>query len=654
MLWRGLGILGLGLFVAAPASAQNFSNTIFFGDSRTDSGFYLYKPWVPGNPLYGLAPPGTGTFTTNPGGGWASAFAQKFGIAVTPSDTPGVGGNNYAAGGARVVMDFGNTWSTNTQIQTYLASTGGVADRNALYTFWIGINDLKKTSGGGPGNIVDPPNLAAINTLANQAIGQVVSLANAGARYILVPNINTYSAAAVTAAGIVDNPVGDASRALYDQAVWNGLAANGIRFIPADAAGIQSYVLLNPAQFGITNINFNTPACGILNSYQCGPANYVAPNADKTYFYADGPGAPDGGGHVTSAVNKIIADYFYSIVVAPSEISFLAEAPVKTRIGVVNTIRNQVPLSFGTPGAFHGWVSGDVSWLKTTNSYSDFPDDPGTPVSTSAGFDYAISRDWLVGAAFSGGYTQQTFSLGGDFKQTEFAVSLYTAYRRNAFWMDAIGTWGSLQDTINRQVPIGITVQSNQGSTNGTNISFATEGGYNFQTAIGAAPAAAGMSLKAPPAAGLVVTHGPVVGIIVQQVHIGAFAETNPSGAPTNLAFDTQLRNSAVTELGYQASVVVGRWEPYAKATWDHELGDTGRLVTASLLSITAPSFSLPAVLLGKDWGTVTLGTRVKFAPNISTYAAFNSQVGQGNVTTYGGQIGLNVAFQPPAVVTKY
>jgi outer membrane lipase/esterase len=656
MLRRGLGILSLGLFVSGSANAQSFSNIFFFGDSRTDSGFYLYRPLQPGNPAFGLAPPGTGTWTTNPGRGWAPVFGQKFGIAVTPADAP-TGGNNYAAGGARIVADFGNTWSSDTQIKTYLASTGGVADPNALYVFWNAINDLKVTTtafGGNPGNIVDPPNVAALNKLAGQAIGQVKSLAAAGARYILVPNINTFSPAATAASGSVFNPVAYASRAMYDQTVWNGLAASGIKFIPADPAAMQSYVILNPAQFGITNVNINTPACGAtVNSYQCGPANYVVPNADKTYFWADGPAAPDGGGHVTSAVNQIVADYFYSIIVAPSEISYLAETPVKTRMSVVNAVNNQIPLSFATPGVFHGWASGDLSWLKITNSSAGFPDDPGTPLATSAGFDYAFSRDWLVGAAFSGGHTRQTFSLGGDFKQTEFAVSLYSAYRNNAFWLNTVGTWGSLQDTINRQVPIGLSVQSNQGSTSGTNISFAAEGGYNFKTGIGAAPSASGLPVKAQATEPLYLTHGPVVGIVLQQVHVGAFAEINPSGAPTNLAFDAQTRNSAVTELGYQASINAGRYEPYLKAVWNHELADTGRLVTASLLSITAPSYSLPAVVVGKDWGSATLGTRIKFASNVTGYAAVNSLFGQGNVTTYGGQIGLNVAFQPPALAAK-
>jgi len=639
------------LALAPSATAQSFSNTIFFGDSLTDSGWFLYRSLGAGPP-FGFAPPGAGTWTTNPDPGWAQIFASKFGYSATPGDTPGVGGNNYAIGGSRVSATNGNMLSVQTQIAMYLASTGGVADPNAIYTYWAGSNDLKTTTpaiGPYPGNIVDPQNIAQITILAGQAAGQVAQLWDAGARYILVPNTPALNSAASAAAGRAYDPTLNASRALYDNLLWSGLEARGINFIPADIASVYNYVLTNPAPFGITVTSAQTPACGNVNSYQCTAANYVTPNANKTYFWADGIPAADGGGHVTGAVQDIFADYFYSLVVAPSEISFLAEAPLQTRLGVINAIENQIPLSFGQAGAFHGWASGDLSWLKMTNSATGFPDDPGTPFATTAGFDYSVTSNWLVGAAFSGLTTTQSFSLGGNYRQDEFAASLYTAYRHNAFWADAIGSWGTIHDTVNRQIPFGITLQSNQGSTSGTNVSFAGEVGYDFSVSFGHAPAGAGLSYKAPAAAPLVLTHGPVVGVILQQVYVNGFTETNSSGAPTALAFGSQTRNSAVTELGYQASLKYGIWEPYAKLTWDHELADLNRLVAASLTTIVASSFSMPAVILGRDWAAGTFGTRLRLRDNVSGYAAFIAQMGQGNAMTYGGQIGLNVAFNPGA-----
>ena len=158
------------------------------------------------------------------------------------------------------------------------------------------------------------------------------------------------------------------------------------------------------------------------------------------------------------------------------------------------------------------------------------------------------------------------------------------------------------------------------------------------------------MPLKAPaPAPGPLLTHGPVVGIVVQHITVNGYTETDPFaaiGGFTALSFGDQTRNSAVTELGYQASLALGRWQPFAKLVWNHELASTDRSVTATLTTIVAPSYWMPAVVLGKDWGTATIGTTVTFAPGVTGYGTLTSQIGQQNVVTYGGQLGLNVALR--------
>ena len=98
----------------------------------------------------------------------------------------------------------------------------------------------------------------------------------------------------------------------------------------------------------------------------------------------------------------------------------------------------------------------------------------------------------------------------------------------------------------------------------------------------------------------------------------------------------------------------VGIWEPYAQVVWDHEWADLDRLVAASLTSIVAPGFSMPAVILGRDWATATVGTRVKLGDRLNGFAAVIAEIGQNNVTTYGGQIGVNYALNPGPVTAKY
>jgi outer membrane lipase/esterase len=122
------------------------------------------------------------------------------------------------------------------------------------------------------------------------------------------------------------------------------------------------------------------------------------------------------------------------------------------------------------------------------------------------------------------------------------------------------------------------------------------------------------------------------------------------------LSYASQVRDSAVTRLGYQAHVDVGIWSPYVKLTWDHELIPNDRSVTASLTTITAPNYSMPAVALGKDWATGTVGTTVALRSGMTAYASFTSQFGQSQTTFYDGRIGLNVALNAlvAAIASKY
>jgi outer membrane lipase/esterase len=609
--------LGAAGLCATPALAQSFSNAIFFGDSNSDSGRYLY---LPETKLGALAT--GGAFTTNPGPEWTVALGQRFGIVVTPSDAPG-GGNDFAAGDARVSFEdpATNAWSATSQINAYLALNGGRADPNALYSVWIGENDLKTTTTGGFGNIVNPPNFADITTLGLETVNLVGTLAAAGARYILVPNsisIQTAAAGAASGFGFGPGTINSRdSRAFYDQVVWNGIASHGINFIPADIDTIYNYVLLNPGQFGITHTSVLTPACGATLAQNCTPADYATPNAANTFFYADTAG------HVTTAVQRIESDYFYSLIVAPSQISFLAEVPVKTQLTLVDTIQNQIPLSASQnpSAAYNAWLSGDVSSLKADN-YTGFPGDPGTPVALTAGFDFR-RFGWLVGAAFSLGTTKQSFGDNqGSFRANETSISGYAAYIGGPLWINAIASYGYLNYDVHRNVPLGISVQDNNGTTNGSDISLAAETGYKFSNGA--------------------ITHGPIAGMILQYIYVDGFTEA--SGV-TALSFNDQIRYSAVSELGYQASYDIGKLRPYAKLVWEHELVPGDRLVTASLTTVAAPSFSLPAVILGQDWGKAILGTEVLISDRVKGYAALASQFAQRGTTFYSAQIGLNVSL---------
>ncbi|HLH98446.1 MAG TPA: autotransporter domain-containing protein [Xanthobacteraceae bacterium] len=655
------------------SNAQQINQFIGFGDSSIDSGYFLTHQ-ISANPTnqsaYNASAAIGGGLPTTPGGPMNSqVLASYFGLSAIPVGMPG--GTNYAASGATNESNgsgfsLANPFApaTPTQMQSYLNANGGLANPNALYLISSGGNDVGKVicPNGNCGVLSAAEQQAAL--AANLLINGVAQLRSAGAQYIVVAiNLGTKTPAQQTPG----TPSADVKQT-YNHALYNGLTAAGINFIPADGKAVADAVGFNPAMFGLTNITagstvtrqggacINPSPATIPNSWALECTTLVAPNAQQTYLFADDE-------HYSAAGQKIEADYIYSLIVAPSEMSYLAEVPVKTRDVVISSIDNQIPVSLAQPGFYHAWVSGDVSWLKMSSD-SSFPDDPGTPVSATAGFDFRLTPNWLVGVAFSGGSTRQSFSLGGDFTLDEFAISAYAAYVSGPFWGNAIASGGGLFFDTNRQVPIGITVQPNTGSTKGSDFSLMLETGYDFASPIGRAnavmpvmPVMPVKAAKAAPAA-ITVTHGPVVGITLQQVRVNGFTETDQfaaddAGGFTALSFASQTRNSAVTELGYQAHVDLGVWRPFGKIVWNHELADTSRTVTAFLTTTSfAPGYSLPAVVFGEDWGTATLGTSLKMSRDVTGLATFVSQFAEHNVTTYGGQLGINIAFEPEIAST--
>jgi outer membrane lipase/esterase len=666
-----LAIVAISMFAAAnPAAAQSFSQFIGFGDSTIDSGSYRILSSPGGGAAFNALWPsavaaGAGKPTTSPGLVSSEALAALFGLSAIPADQ---GGANYATSGAKNVTinttaTGGFTAATPTviQIADYLAANGGRANSGAIYLISSGGNDVSYALGGtGTGPFPANPTAYLQSAAASLAAG-VASLQAAGARYFVVPDL-PFSFPTGNGSG---NPATRQARLTYSQALWSDLAASGVNFIPADYNAVRLAIAATPGAFGFQFTDTTNVACTqppgvtsawalLCSSNPAAPSHLVSPNAESIYLFADDQ-------HLTTAGQTILADYEYSLIVAPSEISYLAEAPLQTRTAVIDSIFEQIPISQHgrAPGSFNAWVTGDLSSLRMGNDYNGFPTDPGTPGMVTVGADYLVTTHWLIGAAVSVGTTTQSFSLGGNFRQNEYALSGYAAYTGGPLWFDAIAGYGGLRYDEDRIVPIGITMQSNTGTTNGSNASFAAELGYNFQLPVGSQIVPSPLPAKAPPVdVETYLKHGPLIGIILQRVQVDGFTETDgfaAIGGLTALSFGEQTRDSAVSELGYQARLDLGAWQPFAKVAWNHELAPLDRSVVATLTTTVAPSFSMPAVIFGRDWASGTIGTSVEIRRGVTAYASFNGEIGQNNVTFYGGQLGLNVALDapPPEPVKK-
>ena len=216
---------------AAPAFAQDspYSQTVFFGDSLTDSRLLPAGADAGGGPSGALI----GRFTTNPGPGlvgipgrllrhqcraqrqWPGRRQLRRRRRARRASTPSAASARFRRCRPR---------SNN-----YLAANGGKADPNALYTVWGGANDLFAVA-------ADPSQAQAIIGGAVTAqVGIVGTLQAAGAQYMLVPTIPDIGLTPSSrAGGAVGMGQGTALATAYNDALFGGLAGAGLHVIPVD------------------------------------------------------------------------------------------------------------------------------------------------------------------------------------------------------------------------------------------------------------------------------------------------------------------------------------------------------------------------------------------------------------------------------------
>ncbi|GAB3347935.1 autotransporter domain-containing protein [Lysobacter tyrosinilyticus] len=560
---------------AAPAFAGTFSNTVFFGDSLTDSGFY--RPFLVQNA--GPSAATVGRFTTNPGLVWSEYLANYYGTdassawGLTNTGIVAGTGNNYAAGGATVKLGLGFPPSVPTQfapslglqVGAYLTRTGGVADPNALYTVWGGANDLFYTLNGG----ITPAQLMGSATMQ---VGLINQLTTAGARYILVP---TMPDVGVTPFGLSQGPTGSANiTALvngYNQTLFGGIAAANLRVIPLDTYTLLHEISANPGAYGFNSAVI--PACA-GTSLTC-----VSVGSGRAF--ADGV-------HPSSEAHAILADYAVSILEAPRQIALLPNSA--SMVG--RSRAERVAAHAGKPDA-----DGMKWWSDVRGDFQRYGDGD---IYDGAGPTLTFGVDWnrgnLVYGAFAGyGRQGQDFGRrGGSFDQTDMSLGGFAGwYGDNGAWVNGQVSWSKVDFDIDRDVVLGPVVRRHSGSADGENLSAGISAGWEFGEGA--------------------LRHGPVVSVLAQRIDIDGYAENHPEQS-TSLAYADQSFDSMISSVGWQASYAINdHLKPYARLTADHEFEDQDKEVFAQLQSMpnTAP-YAVPGVKFDQSYATLTFGTRTK------------------------------------------
>jgi phospholipase/lecithinase/hemolysin len=237
--WGITVMLGLATIAATPAGAAGYSGLTVFGDSLVDAG-NLYA-------LTGGAIPDAATgykdgrFTN--GYDYTDLLSRDlFGTVTTASR---LGGSNYAYGNARAVADADIVPDLASQIASFSARTGGIADSNGLYVLTVGGNDIFAALRGTYDTAAYASADAYLHAAARTYAAGVKQLSDLGARDILLTNF------AVPGPGLGLSLTANT----YLTQELSALSLGTTQVDVVDLSGFLTAALTNPQSVGLPPLN---------------------------------------------------------------------------------------------------------------------------------------------------------------------------------------------------------------------------------------------------------------------------------------------------------------------------------------------------------------------------------------------------------------
>lgn len=288
----------------------SYSQMYVFGDSLSDSGNVSLATG-------GMFPPAQYANRFSNGPVAVERLAADLGLSMVPSL---LGGTNYAYGGAAtgdVVNSAGtfdnyipfayaglfpplaalNGWTGMDKQVTGFLSAPPAAMGTSLFVVWGGPNDL----------FLDPSPQTAIQAATNLT-NSITSLANAGAKHILVPSLLDLS---LTPEGQASDPVTQAGlsglSALFNANLFANMSVleatyTGLDIISFDTTAVFQSVIANAGALGFTN-----------TSGSCvGDGCFLTPGLADQYLFWDDV-------HPTAHTHQILGDMFFAAAVPEPE-----------------------------------------------------------------------------------------------------------------------------------------------------------------------------------------------------------------------------------------------------------------------------------------------------------------------------------------------
>ena len=604
------------------ADSGPFTQFVVFGDSLSDAGSFpdVLSPTFDSLRFTNRVGP-----TYGPGEAYGEVGTQRLaallGLQSQPATSalrPNPDGTNYAVGGYRTDEILASITSASrppigAPRAGYLVENPRV-DSQALYYLNGGGNDIFQLD-------TNPVTMAQA---ASNLVAGVGALQAAGARYIIVsdlPDVGTTPSGALSGGTAAANQLSDE----FNAALASQLQAQGGNYVLVNNRLLLSEVRNDLARFGFdpavaqSEVCFETPS---------GPTD-AACREDPTYGISGT--APDpsrlmfnDGVHPTIAVHQISADYLYSIIAAPWEVSLLPEMGRSALRAHLQQLDSELSAQRGNwqdIGAWRAFVQGGYQRPE----YDGYGGGDGHSPSLSLGLSYRLDQSWLAGVSL--GLAENSLELGradSDYEMRSYLASVFARYEQHRLFADLSLSIGYLDyHDLKRNFALGISERVEKGDTEGT---------------LWGAAAKAGFNLMQP---GARMQFGPFVGASYQKIEIDGYSEEGARS--TALTYHDQELDSLRLSLGLFGDYALNeRTRVFGEVAREVEREDEDRQdLRMSLNSVPGNSFELPGAVPTGDQTRFSLGLSHRLASGLALRAHYQYR---GNDNRDHG-VGLSLAW---------
>lgn len=612
--------LVLSLCLAGSASAQSFSDVFAFGDSLSDSG----------NVAQSLNLPAGSSFVTNPDPVAVEIIAEAFGASGRHSLA---GGPNHAWAGACMTPDGScarnqaaseRVPTIRQQIDRHLSASGGRADPKALYFLWGGLNDIDDAlSAGGAAN-----SSALTAEAASAHVGQIARLRDAGARFVVVPNLPDLSVLPFTAR-LPESAQGllvSLGRA-YNETLHAGLRAREEGVVPVNVLRMAEEIVQNPGAYGFTELretacplNAN-PLDRTAVSLLCGPEGSGYPKtypagANRARLFADDK-------HPGGAAHAVIADMVVSTLAAPLQVSLAGEAGAETARAHHAAAALEMEADFDRPaGAWRAWAAARTggSELDALPRLGERETDLGV---VTLGFSRRAGANLAWGGAMS--LARHETEVSGAVLDSEAVIgSMRAAWRSGSFSVNGALSLGGASVNVERRFALGAASRSEKGATEASLFGGELDAGWTF-----GGPGR--------------VEHGPFLGVSLLDQDVKGYREKGDSSTAMNFrSFD---RDSLLARAGWRVRFRLGDWgRPYARLAYEREFEDDPVRVNAGLNAMPG-RFTMPGFAPPGDSVSAEAGLSARLGARASALLGYAGRFGEGSRRAHRVALSVSVAF---------